>query len=90
MLASMQTDCYCTSLRMAARRASAIYDRALEPVGITSAQWSLMCRVPQPGGEPITIQLEDHPVDHDDRAPGEERGRPGSGRRCITRRVDVT
>lgn len=52
----METDCYCTSLRVAARRASAIYDRALEPVGITSAQWGLLRRVPQPGGEPITIQ----------------------------------
>lgn len=52
----METDCYCTSLRVAARRASEIYDRALEPVGITSAQWSLLRRVPQPGGRPITIQ----------------------------------
>lgn len=56
MLASMETDCYCTSLRVAARRVSAIYDRALEPVGINAAQWSLLRRVPLPGAEPITIR----------------------------------
>lgn len=52
----MKTDCYCTSLRVAARRASAIYDRALEPVGINVAQWGLLRRLPSPGSEPITIQ----------------------------------
>ncbi|MBW1637526.1 MarR family transcriptional regulator [Microbacterium resistens] len=52
----MKTDCYCTSLRVAARRASAIYDRALEPVGINVAQWGLLRRLPFPGSEPITIQ----------------------------------
>jgi DNA-binding MarR family transcriptional regulator len=52
----METECYCTSLRAAARRASAIYDRALEPVGINVAQWSLIRRLPLPGREAITIQ----------------------------------
>ncbi|GAA1940949.1 MarR family winged helix-turn-helix transcriptional regulator [Microbacterium aoyamense] len=52
----METDCYCTSLRVAARRASAVYDRALEPAGINVAQWGLLRRLPLPGSEPITIQ----------------------------------
>jgi DNA-binding MarR family transcriptional regulator len=34
---------------------TALYDRALEPAGITVAQWSLMRRIPSPGDEPITI-----------------------------------
>jgi len=41
---------------VAARRASAIYDRALEAVGINVAQWGLLRRLPLPGAEPITIQ----------------------------------
>lgn len=53
---NMKTECYCTSLRVAARRASAIYDRALEPAGINVAQWSLLRRLPSPGTEPISIQ----------------------------------
>lgn len=56
ILVSVETDCYCTSLRVAARRASAIYDRALEPVGINVAQWGLLRRLPTPDAEPITIQ----------------------------------
>ncbi|MAO81206.1 MAG: MarR family transcriptional regulator [Nocardioides sp.] len=56
ILVSVKTDCYCTSLRVAARRASAIYDRALEPVGVNVAQWGLLRRLPPPDAEPITIQ----------------------------------
>ncbi len=55
ILAFMETDCYCTSLRVAARRASAIYDRALAPAGINVAQWGLLRRLPLPGSEPVTI-----------------------------------
>lgn len=51
----METDCYCTSLRVAMRRMTAIYDRALEPAGITVAQWSLIRRIPSSGAEPISI-----------------------------------
>lgn len=53
---TVETECYCTSLRVAARRASAIYDRALEPAGINVAQWSLIRRLPLPGADPISIQ----------------------------------
>lgn len=56
ILAFMETDCYCTSLRVAVRRVTAIYDRALEPAGINVAQWALIRRIPQPGTDPITIQ----------------------------------
>ena len=38
----MTTPCYCTNLRLAARKLSAIYDRALEPFGINIAQYFLL------------------------------------------------
>lgn len=51
----MKSECYCTSLRVATRRMTAIYDRALQPAGINVAQWSLMRRIPSRGRDPITI-----------------------------------
>ena len=38
----MMTPCYCTNLRLAARKLSAIYDTALEPFGINIAQYFLL------------------------------------------------
>ena len=38
----MTTPCYCTLLRSAARKATAIYDDALAPAGITVAQFRLL------------------------------------------------
>lgn len=38
----MTTRCYCTLLRSAARKATAIYDDALAPAGITVAQFRLL------------------------------------------------
>ena len=38
----MTTRCYCTLLRSAARKATAIYDDALAPAGITVAQLRLL------------------------------------------------
>jgi DNA-binding MarR family transcriptional regulator len=35
-------ECYCTTMRQAARRLSALYDEALEPVGVNVAQFGLM------------------------------------------------
>ena len=37
--------CHCMNLRNAARKVSAVYDAALEPLGITIAQFSLLRRV---------------------------------------------
>lgn len=38
----METDCYCTNLRATTRSVSAIYDRALAPIGVNVAQWGLL------------------------------------------------
>lgn len=38
----MLSPCYCTRLRAASRRIAAIYDAALEPLGINVAQFSLL------------------------------------------------
>jgi DNA-binding MarR family transcriptional regulator len=37
--------CYCTVLKAASRRLAALYDEALEPVGINIAQFSLLRRI---------------------------------------------
>lgn len=42
MLAPMKTPCLCTNLRLATRKLSAIYDAALEPLGINIAQYHLI------------------------------------------------
>ena len=38
----MATPCYCTSLRIATRRVTAIYDEALAPIGIGVVQFSFL------------------------------------------------
>lgn len=38
----MNIQCYCTILRSAARRMASVYDKALAPVGINTAQFSLL------------------------------------------------
>lgn len=38
----MPTQCYCFALRAAARKATALYDAALAPVGVSVAQFSLL------------------------------------------------
>jgi DNA-binding MarR family transcriptional regulator len=37
--------CYCTVLKAASRRLAALYDEALEPVGVNIAQFSLLRRI---------------------------------------------
>lgn len=49
----MTNDCYCILLRQAARKVSATYDAALEPVGVNIAQFSLMRKVARKG--PISL-----------------------------------
>lgn len=39
------SDCYCIILRNASRKVTALYDTALEPFGITLAQFSLLRRI---------------------------------------------
>jgi len=50
----MKTDCYCTSMRAATRRITALYDAALEPAGINVAQYGLLRRLSDAG--PVSIQ----------------------------------
>ena len=38
----MVNQCYCIALRAAARKATSIYDTALEPTGVNIAQFSLL------------------------------------------------
>ena len=38
----MAGECYCAALRAATRRVTALYDAALEPIGVNLAQFSLM------------------------------------------------
>jgi DNA-binding MarR family transcriptional regulator len=41
----MKSDCYCTSVRAASRKMTAIYDEALQPAGINVAQLALLRRL---------------------------------------------
>lgn len=50
----MKTKCYCTSLRVAARRVTALYDAALEPAGVTVAQFGMLRRIERAGEVSIT------------------------------------
>ena len=52
----MKTDCYCTSLRAATRKMTALYDAALEPAGINVAQWGLLRRLDTAQPDPVSIQ----------------------------------
>lgn len=49
----MTSECYCTLLRAAARRSAAIYDAALEPVGVNIAQFRLLRIIRRAG--PLTL-----------------------------------
>ena len=52
----METECYCTSIRLATRKITALYDSALEPVGVNVAQWGLLRHLDRSGATPISIQ----------------------------------
>ncbi len=45
--------CYCIVLKAASRRLAALYDEALEPVGVNIAQFSLLRRIRR--AEPVTL-----------------------------------
>lgn len=49
----MAPQCFCTSLRNATRRVAALYDEALEPVGVNIAQFALLRAVAR--GEPVAL-----------------------------------
>jgi len=57
----MQTICYCSSLRSAARKVTALYDEALAPAGLTVAQFALLRRIERKGPLSLTAlaQLSD-------------------------------
>lgn len=55
--------CHCMNLRNAARKVSALYDVALEPLGITIAQFSLLRRVERLG--PVSLTELGRVTDHD-------------------------
>lgn len=48
------SECHCVILRRAARKTTAIYDEALEPVGINIAQFSLLRRIRRAEGISLT------------------------------------
>ena len=50
----MDTPCYCAAVRAAARKATALYDAALAPVGINVAQFSLLRRIERMGPVSLT------------------------------------
>jgi DNA-binding MarR family transcriptional regulator len=47
-------DCYCISLRKAARKVSSLYDDALAPVGINIGQLSMLRRIKRAGDVSLT------------------------------------
>ncbi|WP_183450704.1 MarR family winged helix-turn-helix transcriptional regulator [Microvirga lupini] len=49
----MMSQCYCTSLRNAARRVTALYDEAIAPVGVNIAQFALLRSIAR--GEPVAL-----------------------------------
>ena len=50
----MWTPCYCHALRAAARKATALYDEALAPAGLTVAQFALLRRIEHAGAVTVT------------------------------------
>lgn len=56
ILVFMETECYCTSVRRATRKLTALYDAALEPVGINIAQFGLLRRLGRSSPSPLSIQ----------------------------------
>lgn len=49
----MHNPCYCVLLRSAARKVTAVYDAALEPVGLSVAQYSLLRTVER--AQPVSL-----------------------------------
>ena len=49
--------CYCATLRIAARKATAVYDEALAPAGIALAQFSLLRKIERAGREVSLSEL---------------------------------
>ena len=49
----MKPVCYCSSLRAAARKTTALYDSALAPVGINVAQFALLRRIER--AQPVSL-----------------------------------
>jgi len=49
-----EAPCFCTSLRKASRRLSAVYDEALEPFGVNVAQFSLLRNIDRHGPVSLT------------------------------------
>jgi DNA-binding MarR family transcriptional regulator len=56
ILVLVKTDCYCTSLRAATRKITAVYDAALAPVGVNVAQWGLLRKLGEVSQVPLSIQ----------------------------------
>lgn len=50
----MDTPCYCAAVRTAARKTTALYDAALEPAGLTLAQYSLLRKIERAGTVSLT------------------------------------
>jgi DNA-binding MarR family transcriptional regulator len=51
---TMTTMCYCAAVRTAARKTTALYDAALEPAGVTLAQYSLLRKIEWAGTVSLT------------------------------------
>ncbi len=51
----MESTCYCTTLRDAARRTTAKYDEALKPIGIGVAQFGLLRKLARSGPTTMTV-----------------------------------
>jgi DNA-binding MarR family transcriptional regulator len=51
---NMKTPCYCAAVRSAARKTTALYDAALEPAGVTLAQYSLLRKIERAGTVSLT------------------------------------
>lgn len=50
----MTPECYCTALRLAARKLTAVYDETLAPANISVAQYSLLRRIERAGTLSLT------------------------------------
>ena len=50
----MKSPCYCSTLRAAARKATALYDAALAPAGVNVAQYGLLRRIERRGSVSLT------------------------------------
>lgn len=45
--------CVCTTLRMASRQVTRLYDHALAPLGITTNAYSILARLDREGSQPL-------------------------------------